>query len=278
MSYKIWGVPPPDSNTKVTVELGELIDNGINIWDFDYPTYYNGNEKTAFEQKVVDHYRFRQIGQETPARFMHYFRTRIREIMPYYIQLYKSVELMESIEDPFESYNLREEFTLTRSGTSSSEASDTAQSSGTSSSESETDISKTVNETRTSDETETTSSTGTKKLSNTPQGSITNLDHYLTEATVENGNNSRTGDRDETAINTTTGKDTVNVNETSSSSSSGSSTATVEDSGTETHTLTRKGNIGVQPLGSEVRALRDSFINVDLMIINELNDLFLQIY
>ena len=75
-------------NTGVTVELGELVDAGFKLFDFDYPSYYQGEQKTAFEQKVIDRYRFRQIGQETPGRFKHLFRTRLREIMPYYIQLY----------------------------------------------------------------------------------------------------------------------------------------------------------------------------------------------
>ena len=53
----------PRTNTKITVELRELIESGVKLWDFDYPSYYEGDEKLAFEQKVIDHYYFRQIGQ-----------------------------------------------------------------------------------------------------------------------------------------------------------------------------------------------------------------------
>ena len=78
-------------NTGVTVELGELVRNGVNIWDFDYPIprseiEYNGKvckvdfDKATFEQKVIDHYYFRQIGQETVGRFLHYFQAKVREI------------------------------------------------------------------------------------------------------------------------------------------------------------------------------------------------------
>lgn len=217
-------------NTKVTVELRELVESGVNIWDFDYPSYYKGEEKTAFEKKVLDHYYFRQIGQETPARWLHYFRTRIREIMPYYLDIYKSVELFKSIEDPLESYNLMETYKETGTGSATSQDSSSSETSGT------------------------TTSEHTRKFSNTPQGSIDNLDSYLTEATKEDG---------------------TDASETSgTATSSGTSSTETEKS----YELSRRGNIGVQPLGDEIRKLREAYINVDMMIINELNDLFLGVY
>lgn len=232
-------------NTGVTVELGDIVASGVDVWAFDYPVpaqtvTYNGKtatvpfDKDAFQQKIIDHYRFRQIGQETVGRWLHYFRTRIREIMPYYIQLYEFEAKWFNIEDPLESYNLTETFDQESSGSGTVTGNITSESSGSS---------------------ETTQN-NTKKFSDTPQGSISNLDNYLTEATVDNGDGSETN--------------TVN--------GSGTSEQTSEDTGTVEHTLTRRGNIGVQPLGSEVTNIRDAFINIDLMVINELKDLFLQVY
>lgn len=232
-------------NTGVTVELGDIVASGVDVWAFDYPVpaqtvTYNGKtatvpfDKDAFQQKIIDHYRFRQIGQETVGRWLHYFRTRIREIMPYYIQLYEFEAKWFNIEDPLESYNLTETFDQESSGSGTVTGNITSESSGSS---------------------ETTQN-NTKKFSDTPQGSISNLDNYLTEATVDNGDGSETN--------------TVN--------GSGTSEQTSEDTGTVKHTLTRRGNIGVQPLGSEVTNIRDAFINIDLMVINELKDLFLQVY
>ena len=233
-------------NTKVTVELRELVESGVNIWDFDYPSYYKGEEKAAFEKKVLDHYYFRQIGQETPARWLHYFRTRIREIMPYYLDIYKSVELFKSIEDPLESYNLTETYKETGSGTASSQDSSTSESSGTT----------------TAAHTEDTTSGNIKRFSNTPQNSIENLDNYLTEATKDDGNN---------AVEYS-GSDVFESSGTATSS--GTSSTETEKS----YELSRRGNIGVQPLGDEIRKLREAYINVDMMIIKELNDLFLGVY
>ena len=204
-------------NTKVTLELRELVENGVDVWDFDYPSYYEGVEKTIFEQKVIDHFYFRQIGQETPGRWLHYFRSRIREIMPYYIQLYESAKLLNK-EDPLESYNLTETYSrdLTNDGTTTSNG--------------------------------TTTDSKEERYSDTPQGSIENLDRYMSEA--------RKNDDTSTTNASSTSKDTAK----------------------ETYTLTRRGNIGVQPLGQELKILREAFLNIDVMIINELNDLFLKVY
>jgi hypothetical protein len=216
-------------NTGVTVELRELIKSGVDIWDFEYPVprkviNYNGKickvyfDKKTFEKKVIDHFYFRQIGQETTGRFLHMFRTRVREIMPYYVQLYEFEAKFRNIDDPLESYNLIEEFNQTSSGQGSNSS----------------EVSGTGNNTR--------------KFSDTPQGDIANLNHYLTEATQDNSEASEHG------------------------------SGTSKTSGNLSHKLTRKGNIGVQPLGSEVRDIRAAFQNIDMQVINELEDLFLKLY
>lgn len=256
-------------NTGVTVELGEIVESGVDIWAFDYPVpakqvTYNGKtapvpfDKKTFEQKILDHYRFRQIGQETVGRWLHYFRTRIREIMPYYIQLYEFEAKWFNIDDPLESYNLVETFEQESSGS--------GQVTGTSTGKTDTE----TGETSTGETNATGTATGEKvtKFSDTPQGTINNLDNYLTTATIE------TDETNNTTTTTTTGDVTTNTTGTTT----GSTEQTTTDTGTTSHTLTRRGNIGVQPLGSEVQNIRDAFINIDLMVINELKDLFLQVY
>lgn len=248
-------------NTGVTVELGELIESGVDIWAFDYPVpraeiEYNGKKCTVdfdrarLEKKITDHYRFRQIGQETPGRWLHYFRTRMREIMPYYVQLYEFDAKFRNIEDPLESYNLREEFEQQTAGSGSvtGTTEDTSSSETTGSSESSRDGSVDLE----------------RRFSDTPQGSVDNIDNYLTEATKEHTQNADTGSESSTGTTTASG--------------SGSSSQESTETGTVSHVLTRSGNIGVQPLGGEVQNIRSAFINIDKMIIDELKDLFLQMY
>ena len=231
-----------NNTTKLTVELREIVESGVNIWDFEYPSFYKGADKEAFEKKVIDHYYFRQIGQETVGRFLHCFRSRINDIMPYYIQLYESEKFMRDIEDPFATVDYTETFEQETTGTSS------GSSSGTSSIDSD------------STSNSSASSNNTRKFSNTPQGSIDNLDSYLTEATVES--------------NSGTTNDTTNAITTSEITNE----STGSESGTVRHTLTKKGAMGVTTFGHDMIEYRQSFLNIDLMLIKELNDLFLGIY
>lgn len=249
-------------NTGVTVELGDLVKSGVDIWAFEYPSYYKGEQKTAFEQKVIDHYRFRQIGQETPARFLHYFRTRIKEVMPYYIQLYKSQELMESIEDPFGNVDIVETFEQETTGHSSGTVN--GESSGTSS----TTNTGTASHDKESENTHTENHT--RKFSNTPQGSISNLDDYMTEANVETASDGDNASEHVASESSATSEGTATGTESTTSEGS--------ESGTVKHTLTRKGNQGVNTYAHDMKELRETFLNIDMMIINELKDLFLQVY
>lgn len=216
-------------NTGVTLELGAIVASGINVFDFPYPVprseiEYNGKtctvdfDKDRLEQKIIDHYRFRQIGQETVGRFKHYLKAKMQEIMPYYVQLYEFDAKFRNIDDPLESYNLVETFKQETNGSGRV----TGQNS--------------------------TENAGTNIFSDTPQGNIANLDMYMSNATKATG------------------------------SGSGSSEQDSETSGETSHTLTRKGNIGVQPLGGEVENIRGAFINIDVQIIEELADLFLKVY
>ena len=216
-------------NTGVTAELGDIVASGVNIWDFDYPVprseiQYNGKtckvdfDRERLQQKIIDHYRFRQIGQETVGRFKHYLKMRMCEIMPYYVQVYEFDAKFRNIDDPLESYNLVETFTQVSSGSGRVTGQNSSENSGTS------------------------------VFSDTPQGSVANLDMYMTNATKG----------------TTT--------------DTGSSEQDSESSGETSHTLERRGNIGVQPLGGEVENIRNAFINIDMQIIEELADLFLKVY
>ena len=250
----------PYSNTKVTMELRDVLkmtdENGqpFKLWDFDYPSFYEGDEKIAFEQKVIDHYMFRQIGTETVARFKHNFKTRIREIMPYYIQLYKSVETMNAIDDPFGNVDIVETFEQESTGT----ASGTSNNSENGTSKNEESINKS--------DSKVGNESKEHRYSNTPSTGVYGLETYLTEASRDTNNITDT---------VTTSGSVINDTETSITNTG---TSESRSSGNVKHTLTRKGNQGVNTYAHDMIELRQSFINVDMMIITALNDLFLLIY
>lgn len=247
-------------NTRSTVELGELVKSGFEIFNFDFPyheiripyTDINGQEhnldltRDGFEKRFIERFYFRQIGQETPVRFRHYLKAKLNDVMPYYVQMQKSVSLMLDIADPFESYNLTETFERTASQNETK----TGTSSDTTTSE------------KTGSANNSTQSENIKKFSDTPQGEIENIESYLSEATVDSGNNS----------------DTSEAHENGEVESLRNSSDTSESGENESYTLTRVGNIGVATLGEEMRKFRESFINIDNIIFEELECLFLGIY
>lgn len=249
----MWNTPMY-STSKLTVELREIVESGVNVWDFEYPSFYSGDDKTAFEQKVLDHYWFRQIGQETTGRFLHYFRARIREIMPYYIKMYESVEIMNQLDNPFDNVDIVETFEQTSSGTQSGTNSEKDSASASGSQKVSGSDSRTGSEDK------------THKYSNTPQGSISNLDRYLTEGSVDE--------------NTSTDNGTSEQSGTSESESSSERSGTHSTTSEETlkHTYTKKGNQGVNTYAHDMNEFRTSIIDVDMMIINQLQDLFLAVY
>ena len=222
------------SPTALTQELRELVENGVDIWDFEYDGFYEGDEKLAFEKKVIDHYYFRQIGQETVERFKHFFRCRIREIMPYYKQVYKSIKIMDEIKDPFGNVDVTETFEEERSESS------TASSNSSSSS----DTSLVSHEAK------------EHIISDAPRGAISNIQSYMTNAETEDNDSSGTTSSDASAQGTSSG----------------------ESNGTVKHTFRKTGNQGVNTYAHDMVEYRQTFLNIDKMVIDDLNDLFLGVY
>ena len=72
-----------------TIDIRHLLQRGYKlsldsypIWSEEYRPYLN--------QKITDHFMFREIGQETPDRFNFFLQRKMNEIMPYYNKLYES--------------------------------------------------------------------------------------------------------------------------------------------------------------------------------------------
>ena len=231
----------PTGNSKVTDELRDIVAAGVNIWDFDYPSYYKGDQKAAFEQKVLDHFWTRQIGQETVGRFLLYFRRTVREIMPYYIQRYESVDMMKDPEiKPLDNYNMIEEYEqeTTEDGSSTNTSSGSTEGTG--------------NTAKTSAE------------STTPEGQLAwEINPLALEKVVLDYASGVSQD--------------IDLSTASESSRSEGSTKS-SGSGSNKHTLTRRGNIGVTTYAQLLEGYRETFLNIDMEIIDELESCFLGVY
>lgn len=65
-----------------TMELNKVIENN-NIFDFDY-TLSTKIEKDKLQQAFINHYFYREIGQETIERFKHFLKTQWLETLELY--------------------------------------------------------------------------------------------------------------------------------------------------------------------------------------------------
>ena len=88
--------------SKYTVELRWLIENNYDLGLITYPIF-DETYRTALNNKIKEHFKYREIGYEVPGLFKDRLNQRMAEIMPLYNQYYKSA-LTEY--DVFQTYNL----------------------------------------------------------------------------------------------------------------------------------------------------------------------------
>lgn len=83
-----------------TITLGEIVENNIEIFDFDYP-FYNEERRKQFEQHFIEHFYFDEIGQETVSRFKQRLKIKLNLIMPYWNKIFLADELEQRILDNY---------------------------------------------------------------------------------------------------------------------------------------------------------------------------------
>ena len=227
-----------------TMEVREMMNQPLisGVFTFDYEFYSdNVQDKETFEKLFVSHFYFREIGFETPERFKVKLQSKLNLIMPYYRQLALTEwDKVRSIEQMMESKNLTETTEHIQSIQGNSETQS--------------------NQSSSSNATQNATSTNESKASNLADGvSQSSLDDgYLTAA----------------------GKTEQTDNTQTESSGTGSQTLTGnnEQQLTEKTTFTSNGDIGIQTPAYAIAEWRKIIININQMIINECEDLFLKIY
>lgn len=239
----------------------KLITTNFDIFDDAY------REKLVC--KVLKHYYLREIGAETVGVWLLWMNTKFEEIMPYYNQLYESAKLkFEPFYDVDYKRSSQRDVTETEHG--SYENKGQTQSDGSS-----TDTGKTGN-TRTGKTTEVGSTGRTSKdlYSDTPQGALTGVDNetYLTNARkVTDSGNSNT-DVDETI----TDAGTSEVKGINSQTVNSTLNNTNAKSGTKGDAFSEdvRGKMGGGSYSKMLIEYRDTFINIDMLVIDEFKDLF----
>ena len=208
-------------------------------------------------QKILKHYYLREIGTETVGIWKLWMNTRLEEIMPFYNQLYKSA-LIEF--NPLYDVDLKR--THNRKVDSSKQDNGTSQSVSTGES----------SESETSSGTNSGSSSNTKKdlYSDTPQGAITGLENenYLTNARKVTDSGSTSGNNSNEFSNSGTNKTTVN----------GETTNTGTANSLEDYVENVSGKQGSDSYSSMLLKFRETFLNIDMQVIEEFSDLFMGLW
>lgn len=262
-----------------------VIDSAIpKVFNFSFPIFSEDYRKTL-EHHILQHFYTREIAFQTVGRWKLGLQQKLNDIMPYYNKLYESQELDV---DPFNNIDVTEtsesignsttKNNVTRNGTST-----TAGTTETDDTDNGTSTTETSGTTTTNNKQETTSS-HTDAFSDTPQGTLSNVDNltYLTEYRKIGENNNVT-DIGEQTTNGSSDVSTHNeANSTTTTNSKTDSDSTETENGETTsndnYTKTIKGKNTGTSYSELIMAYRETFLNIDMMIIEELEELFLQIY
>lgn len=89
--------------SKYTTELRYPLEAGADIGLKDYPIF-DEDYREILNNKIIEHFYFREIGFETFALFKRFLNRKMNEIMVYYNQMYKS-QLIEF--DPLVDYDVK---------------------------------------------------------------------------------------------------------------------------------------------------------------------------
>ena len=289
--------------------VDDVIENSREkIFDFDFPMF-DEEYRSVLETKIIRHYYTREIGLETVGLWKLKLQTKLNEIMPYYNKLYDS-ELLKY--DPLRDVDM----TTTNVGQKTGERTDitNSQDSNERKASNIIDDSRVQNDERTnrfdgsrSTESEDTSissantqggntNTNYNVYSDTPQGSLTGVENgnYLTNARkvtdagttssatdssdvnkgniktedenteITNGTNLSIGKREEAV----TGNDKRNT----------SSLSTGKTNNTEDYVMHVFGKSAGASYAKMLKEFRDNLLNIDMLIIRDLAELFMLIW
>lgn len=251
-------------------EYKQLIDEAMST----YPMYVPEHEqlyalipsRSELNKKILNHYKYREIAFETPFRFVDELQIALEEIMPTYYSMYKSIDMMNNIDDIFGNVNMTETFEETRTGTASSTNTSMDESSGT-----------TKNTGTNKTESSASSTSNSKNVSSdTPQSELT-IGTTGIDSVDYASNVSWNKDLNESE-NTST--DTLNTTISNETSGTGTSTSDDEHSETVRNTHHREGNQGVNTYAHDMVEFRSLFMNIEQQIINDarIQELFMLIY
>lgn len=252
-----------------------------------YPIF-DESYRSILETKILKHFYTREIGFETVGLWLLKLNQKMSEIMPYYNQFYESQKLTFNplVNVSTSQASTRDDNTTSNSQTAQAATNERINNVSKESNESGTSLSKTTEDNKQIYGSKI-STTGTDDVSesDTPQGTLSNVENntYLSKFTRNKKNltDSKSG-IDEIASNGSVDRADANVSNVSENSnekvqSNHATNENAEKNTLENYIATNVGLSGVS--GSELlEKYRATFLNIDMLVIDELNDLFMKLW
>ena len=217
------------------------------IFDFDFPIF-DESYRGVLERKILKHFYTREICEETVGLWKLRLDTRLNEIMPYYNKLYES-ELLDF--NPLYTDN------LTRTRATKLNSKRETGNNG--------EVDTTNNSNSQGSGSGTTSNDGNDLYSDTPQGSLSGVESgtYLTNARKTND--------------TSTSKSNTTNNSSATGKVVSSESGSDDFNSTEDYLESVSGYAGINA-SDLLKKYRETFLNIDVMVLNNLEDLFFQLW
>lgn len=274
------------------------------VFNFEWPIFDEAYRR-VLEIKILKHFYTREIGLETVGLWKLKLDTKMNEIMPYYNQLYRT-ELLEF--NPLYDVDLTRDRIDEREGSNKTDGgfnNENVYGKKNNYSEDNTVNGNTTDDTTTTGASDTTGSStttenntrtgkNTDRYSDTPQGAISDLESnsYLTNARIVDSNDTDTVnnkvDNDEnlnyndSIERTGNRKDDANKTgeneESGSSSDNGTNYSYQNITDTNKYLEHVKGKQGSKSYSEMIVEYRKTFLNIDMMVIEELESLFMQLW
>lgn len=245
------------------------------IFSFSYPIF-DEDYRSVLETKIIKHFYTREICEETVGLWKLRLDAKMNEIMPFYNQLYKSeliefnpmftVKMGTDHKSDFTSNKNENENVVDKTNIGTS-----TKSKGTTASES--------NEQNKGSGNSTTNDDGTDLYSDTPQGSLSGVENetYLTNARKTSGKNTASSSTNNTTdikgnVSTTEESEEKTINDYTHVRNNANDLTSIEN-----YLENVSGYSGTT--GSEMlMKYRETFLNIDMLVIEELEELFLQLW
>lgn len=204
-------------------------------------SFFDEEYRGVLCKKILKHYYLREIGCETVGIWLLWMNTKLEEIMPYYNKLYES-ELIKFNPMYDVDWNRKGNKTGNESGSGSRSTSG--------------------NNSGTNTQSGTSSNTRKDLYSDTPQGALTGVESetYLTNAR-------KVSDSGETGVNGST-----------SGSYEDSESSSNKVDTTEDYVESVSGKQGTGSYSKMLNEFRETFLNIDMQVIEEFAEMFMELW